>query len=108
MAVSQFVKRTVSIDPIDIDLRERRTLELHNDRGNLMRFLEQPFVEPTNNRAERILRPAVIARKVSQCSKNQEGAEAFAAFKSIAQTAVKSGVASVTSVFRTLFASANA
>jgi transposase len=83
-------------------------LGAQDDRGNLMRFLEAPFVEPTNNRAERILRPAVIARKVSQCSKTQQGAEAFAAFKSIAQTAVKNGAASVTSVFRALFTAPNA
>jgi transposase len=31
----------------------------------LLRFLEEPLVEPTNNRVERGLRPAVIARKVS-------------------------------------------
>jgi transposase len=82
-------------------------LGAHDDRGNLMRFLDAPFVAPTNNRAERILRPAVIARKVSQCSKNQQGAEAFAAFKSIAQTAVKNGAASVTSAFRDLFTPPN-
>ena len=83
-------------------------LGARDDQGHLMRFLEAPFVEPTNNRAERILRPAVIARKVSRCSKNQEGAEAFAAFQSIAQTAVKNGAASVASAFRALFAGANA
>ena len=78
-------------------------LGAHDDQGHLMRFLDAPFVEPTNNRAERILRPAVIARKVSQCSKTPQGAEAFAAFKSIAQTAVKNGAASVASAFRALF-----
>src|SRR5205807_5269427 len=51
-----------------------------HDRGNVLRFLTDPRIEPTNNRAERALRPAVIARKVSQCSKNQRGADAFAAF----------------------------
>ena len=39
-------------------------------------------------RAERALRPAVIARKVSHCSKNQCGAEAFAAFTSVARTVI--------------------
>jgi len=82
-------------------------LGAHDDQGHLMRFLEAPYVEPTNNRAERILRPAVIARKVSQCSKNQQGAEAFAAFKSIAQTAVKNGRASVASALRVLFTVGN-
>ena len=57
-----------------------------NDRGHLLRFLEQQEVEPTNNRAERDLRPAVIARKVSHCSKNERGARAFEAFTSVLQT----------------------
>lgn len=56
------------------------------DRGRLLRFLGQAGVEPTNNRAERDLRPAVIARKVSHCSKNQRGARAFEAFTSVLQT----------------------
>ena len=67
-----------------------------HDRGHLLRFLSQPGVEPTNNRAERILRPAVIARKVSLCSKNQRGAEAFSAFVSVLQTARKNNPASLT------------
>ena len=58
----------------------------HNDRGNLLRFLDDPRVEPTNNRAERALRGAVIARKVSQCSKTYEGAEAYSAFTSVIRT----------------------
>ena len=58
----------------------------HNDRGNLLRFLDDPNVEPTNNRAERALCGAVIARKVSQCSKTDEGAEAFSAFTSVIRT----------------------
>lgn len=83
-------------------------LGTQDDQGHLMRFLSAPFVDPTNNRAERILRPAVIARKVSQCSKNQKGADAFAAFASVAQTAIKNGAASVTSAFRSLFSTPNA
>jgi transposase len=58
----------------------------HNDRGNLLRFLKEPQVEPTNNRAERALRPAVISRKVSHCSKNTQGADAFSAFTSVLRT----------------------
>jgi transposase len=67
----------------------------HHDRGNLLRFLEDPHIEPTNNRAERVLRPAVIARKVSQCSKNGPGAHAFEAFKSVVQTLAKRGIHSM-------------
>ena len=66
--------------------RLQNELGWHNDRGNLLRFLEDPSIEPTNNRAERALRPAVIARKVSHCSKNPQGAHAFSAFTSIIRT----------------------
>ena len=76
---------------------------LQHDRGNLLRFLDCESVEPTNNRAERSLRPAVIARKVSQCSKNQRGADAFAVFMSIAQTARKALDTTVSRAFRELF-----
>jgi hypothetical protein len=62
------------------------------DQGHLLRFLFDPQVlEPTNNRAERALRPAVIARKVSHCSKNQAGAQALCAFLSVLQTSKKQG-----------------
>jgi transposase len=67
----------------------------HNDRGNLLRFLDDPRIEPTNNRAERALRPAVIARKVAQCSKTPRGAQAFAAFTSVVRTLAKTGAESI-------------
>ena len=64
----------------------------HHDRGNLLRFLFDPeHLEPTNNRAERALRPAVIGRKVSHCSKTQQGAQAYCAFMSVIQTLSKQG-----------------
>lgn len=69
-----------------------KELRRHYEQGSLLRHLKDPQMEPTNNRAERILRPAVIARKVSQCSKNQAGAEATSVFKSIIETAKKRGL----------------
>jgi len=57
-----------------------------HDKGHVLRFLGEDGVEPTNNRAERDLRPAVIARKVSHCSGNERGARAFEAFTSVLQT----------------------
>jgi transposase len=63
----------------------------HHAKGNLLRFLEDPRVEPTNNRSERGFRFAVIQRKVSQCSKTAGGAEAFAAFASVIKTAMRQG-----------------
>jgi transposase len=71
-----------------------RMLHRYHQRGDLLRFLEDPSIEPTNNRVERMLRPAVIARKVSQCSKTWSGADAFAAFTSVIQTLLKKGTPS--------------
>ena len=73
-----------------------------HDLGRVLTFLYKPEVEPTNNRAERALRPAVIARKVSHCSKNERGAHAFAAFTSVVRTAVKQGTTSVTQTLQQL------
>lgn len=67
----------------------------HQDRGNLLRFLDDPAIEPTNNRAERALRPAVITRKVSQCSKTPRGAETFTAFTSVLHTLAKTQAGSL-------------
>lgn len=60
-----------------------------NAEGSLLRFLDDPSIEPTNNRAERALRPAVIARKTSQCTKNGPGTQAFEAWTSVLRTLSK-------------------
>lgn len=75
----------------------------HHDRGNVWRFLGDPRIEPTHNRADRALRPAVIARTVSHCSKNGHGAETFAAFTSVIRTLMNAGAGSVVEVLSELF-----
>src|SRR5918999_732623 len=85
-----------------------RMLRRYHQRGDLLRFLEEPLVEPTNNRVERMLRPAVIARKVSQCSKNEAGGDAFSAFKSVIQTLVKRDAGSLVEALYALFRSPKA
>jgi transposase len=66
-----------------------------HDRARVLSFLTEEGVEPTNNRAERDLRPAVIARKVSHCSRNERGARAFEAFTSVLQTIRKRNPAGI-------------
>jgi transposase len=75
----------------------------HHDRGHVLRVLVDPRIEPTNNRAERALRPAVIVRKVSHGSKNGAGAHAFAAFTSVVRTLAKHGVDSLVENLYQLF-----
>ena len=75
----------------------------HHAKGDLLRFLEDPRVEPTNNRSERGFRFAVIQRKVSQCSKTAAGARAFEAFASVIKTTMRQGkdvVERLTGLFR--------
>jgi transposase len=76
---------------------------LQHDRGNLVRFLHDPNIEPTNNRAERTLRPPVIGRRLSYGSKNERGAAAFAAFSSVIQTVVKKRLSSTIDALHDLF-----
>lgn len=91
------LKRAITAQLTDRTLADAENQRLlnelgrHHDRGNLVRFLDDPTISPTNNAAERALRPAVIARKVSQCSKNERGAGAYAAFVSVVRTLAKSG-----------------
>lgn len=58
----------------------------HLARDQLVRFLDDPFIEPTNNRAERDLRPMVISRRQSHGSKSLRGAYAYCALRSVFAT----------------------
>jgi transposase len=118
-AVADFAARAAELRlVIGYQLRERglrdpdnqhllKVLRRYHRRGELLRFLEEPLVEPPNSRVERALRPAVIARKVSQCSKNEAGADAFSAFTSVVQTLAKRGAGSIVEALSTLFQSPN-
>ncbi len=92
--IKQAIDRHLSPRQLDNADNQRLLDELgwHHVGGNLLRFLEEPdLAEPTNNRAERALRSGVIARKVSHCSKNEAGAHAHDAFKSVTETLRKRG-----------------
>lgn len=55
------------------------------------RFLHEPNVPPTNNHAERMLRPAVITRKVGGCNKTLFGALAHSILASLMVTCKQQG-----------------
>lgn len=101
-------------DELTIHLRDRRLKDednqrlldgigLQHDRKRVLLFLHDPTIEPTNNRGERTLRGAVIARKLSHGSKNERGAEAFAGFTSVIQTAAKDKGCSIIGAVQNLF-----
>jgi hypothetical protein len=57
-----------------------------HDKGNLLRFLHDPQISPFNYLAERELRPPIVARKISHCSKNERGANAHAKLSTLFRT----------------------
>jgi hypothetical protein len=54
-------------------------------------FLLEKDLDGTNNAAERALRPAVVARKISGGSRSKNGAEAWATLSSLLRTAGQQG-----------------
>src|SRR5258708_26595575 len=59
---------------------------LHKQRDHLFTFLDHDGVDATNNLAERQLRPAVIARKISCGNKTPKGARTWQILTSLAAT----------------------
>ncbi len=59
---------------------------LWKQRDHLFVFLDEPGIDPTNNLAERQLRPAVIRRKLSCGNKTPRGARTFEVLTSLAAT----------------------
>jgi len=73
--------------PGDVAIRNR----IGKRRESIVVCLYEPAAEPTNNRAERDLRPAVIARKVSCGNKTSAGKRSFEVLRSVASTCYKRG-----------------
>ena len=69
-------------DPLEERVRNR----LFKQRDHLFTFLDHEEVEATNNLAERQLRPAVIARKLSCGNKTPKGARHWKILTSLAAT----------------------
>lgn len=62
---------------------------LHKQRDHLFTFLDHQGVDATNNLAERQLRHAVIARKISCGNKTPKGAQTWQILTSLAATCVQ-------------------
>ena len=62
---------------------------LRKQRPRLLTFLYHAAVPPTNNAAERELRPAVVVRKTGGCNRTDAGAEAHAILASVLRTCQK-------------------
>ena len=81
-------------DPGEEAIRNR--LEKQDD--HLFTFLRHDEVDATNNLAERQLRPAVIARKLSCGNKTSVGANAFQILASLAATCKQRGMSFIDTV----------
>ncbi|MCL5793894.1 MAG: transposase [Candidatus Thermoplasmatota archaeon] len=64
---------------------------LKRKREWLFNFVINPDVEPTNNRAERALRPSVIYRKISGGSRSERGSEIYTKIYSVYYTSKLKG-----------------
>jgi transposase len=66
--------------------------EILNDWDAVIAFVTEPLLSPTNNDAERALRHAVIARRISFGTRTDEGSRFYAAGLSVIDTCRKRGV----------------
>ena len=95
LAIDVFVKKVIQLkrqidqlversppEPAEVAFRNR----LAKQRDHLMVCLGDPAAEPTNNRAERALRPAVIARKLSCGNRTGRGRDTWQILTSLAAT----------------------
>jgi transposase len=76
-------------DPPEVRRLQRRYQKY---RDAIFVFLSRADVSPTNNLSERLLRPAVIHRKVSGGFRSDWGAKTYAALKSLTDTAALSDI----------------
>lgn len=76
------------VDPDNVRLANR----FRKQRPHLLRFLYHDDVEATNNLAERAIRPAVIARKLSGCNRTDKGARVHEVLASLAVTCRQQGI----------------
>jgi len=60
--------------------------EILNDWDAVVAFVKNPALPPTNKEAERVLRHAVISRRISFGTRTPEGSLAYAALLSVIET----------------------
>jgi hypothetical protein len=78
----------------DNDTEKVRALarEILNDWAAITAFVTNPDLPATNNEAERALRDAVIARRISNGTRTEEGSAAYAATMSVFETCRRRGI----------------
>ena len=77
--------QTVQLQPEEEVVRQR----IFKQQDHLFEFLKHKEVQATNNQAERQLRPAVIARKISCGNRTEKGARTWEILTSLAVTSAQ-------------------
>jgi len=81
------------LEPVQSDPSNQRLRKhLRKHQHEVLVFLHDPAVAPTNNLAEREIRPAVVMRKVSAGNRSEAGAHAHEVLASITRTAERRGM----------------
>jgi len=89
-AISRMVELlSLPIEHKDVRRIRKRIIKFNQE---LFTFLDNPLVEPTNNRAERQLRPNVIMRKITFGNRSALGASNQAVMMSEIQTGILNGI----------------
>jgi len=89
-SLEQWIDRLLG-EPLERAGEVRIRNRLSKQRPHLMGCLYDLAAEPTNNRAERSLRPAVITRKISCGNKTDRGRQTWQILASLAATCVQRG-----------------
>jgi transposase len=84
------LQRLVSAEQVEAHAR-RLARRMARHQKELTAFLYDKDLQGTNNAAERALRPAVVARKISGGSRSKNGAKAWAVLCSLLRTADQQG-----------------
>ena len=89
--------------PSRCDLTRDLQAKIGRARRQLLVFLDHPgAVEPTNNGSERLLRPAVIQRKMTNGYRAMWAAEGEAAIRTVVDTARLTGSGSFGTILKTI------
>ena len=99
LAISEIVKLLLLPTEHKDICRIRKRIIKHNQE--IFTFLDNPLIEPTNNRAEPQLRPNVIMRKITFGNCSDDGAENHQLIMSIMQTGLSNGIEPL-DIFRAL------
>jgi len=85
---------------------EKNGIRLHKrylkHRDNMLLFLDDFRISPTNNSSEQALRPSVIFRKVTNGFRSDWGRDFYAAIRSILHTGKRHGLSAYEAIIKAL------